>query len=141
MNVSDSQLSPLSNSIIHGLKEDSAKITSELLKSVEAVKIIDAHIIPGLDFVGQKFEQKKMYLPQLLMAAEAAKSAFSEIKSYLEKTGKKGEPKGTVIIATVHGDIHDIGKNIVKVLLENYDFNVIDMGKDVPPDNEVDSAG
>ena len=140
LNSSDSQLSPLSNSIIHGLKEDSAKITSELLKSVEAVKIIDAHIIPGLDFVGQKFEQKKMYLPQLLMAAEAAKSAFSEIKSYLEKTGKKGEPKGTVIIGTVHGDIHDIGKNIVKVLLENYDFNVIDLGKDVPPEKVVDSA-
>lgn len=140
LNSSDSQLSPLSNSIIHGLKEDSGKLTSNLLKSVEAVEIIDSHIIPGLDFVGQKFEQKKMYLPQLLMAAEAAKSAFSEIKSYLEKNGKKGEPKGTVIIATVHGDIHDIGKNIVKVLLENYDFNVIDLGKDVPPEKVVDSA-
>lgn len=137
---SDSQVSPLSDSIIHGLKEDSGKLTSNLLKSVEAVEIIDSHIIPALDFVGQKFEQKKMYLPQLLMAAEAAKSAFSEIKSYLEKTGKKGKPKGTVIVATVHGDIHDIGKNIVKVLLENYDFNVIDLGKDVPPEKIVDSA-
>lgn len=107
---------------------------------MEAVEIIDKHIIPALDFVGQKFEIKKMYLPQLLMAAEGAKSAFAEIKTYLEKSGKKGKPKGKVIVATVHGDIHDIGKNIVKVLLENYDFEVLDLGKDVPPEVIVDAA-
>lgn len=134
------EFSSLSNAIIHGLKEDAKNLTIELLKSLEAVEIIDKHIIPALDFVGQKFEIKKMYLPQLLMAAEGAKSAFAEIKTYLEKSGKKGKPKGKVIVATVHGDIHDIGKNIVKVLLENYDFEVLDLGKDVPPEVIVDAA-
>lgn len=123
----------LQYAIIHGLKEDSAKITGELLNEFEAVEIINSKLIPGLDFVGKRFEEKTMYLPQLLMAAEAAKSAFDKIKNYLEATGKKGSSKGKVVIATVHGDIHDIGKNIVKVLLENYDFTVIDLGKDVPP--------
>lgn len=132
--------SPLSNSIIHGLKEDSGKITVELLKSEEPIKIIDEHIIPALNFVGKNFEIKKMYLPQLLMAAESAKMAFTEIKSELEKSGKKGKSKAKIVVATVHGDIHDIGKNIVKVLLENYDFEVIDLGKDVPPEVVVDSA-
>ncbi len=124
--------------VIHGLKDDAAKLTQELLKTMQPVEIIDNHIIPGLDYVGQKFEQKQMYLPQLLMAADAAKSAFDEIKSFLEKTGKKGSSKGTVILATVEGDIHDIGKNIKKVLLENYDFTVIDLGKDVPARKIVD---
>ena len=124
----------LQYAIIHGLKEDSAKITGELLNEFEAVEIINSKLIPGLDFVGKRFEEKTMYLPQLLMAAEAAKSAFDKIKNYLEATGKKGSSKGKVVIATVHGDIHDIGKNIVKVLLENYDFTVIDLGKDVPPE-------
>lgn len=138
---SEQEVSPLSGAIIHGLKDDAAKFARQLLESgSEAVQVVDGHIIPGLDYVGQKFEQKKMYLPQLLMAADAAKSAFEVIKEYLEKSGKKGEPKGTVIVATVHGDIHDIGKNIVKVLLENYDFNVIDLGKDVPPEVVVESC-
>ena len=131
--------STLQYAVIHGLKEDSAERTKKLLEaSVEPVEIIDGHLIPGLDYVGKRFEQKTMYLPQLLMAADAAKSAFAVIKDYLEKNGKKGESKGTVIVATVHGDIHDIGKNIVKVLLENYDFTVIDLGKDVPPETIVE---
>lgn len=131
--------STLRYAVIHGLKEDAAVFTQNLLESsVEAIEIIDGHLIPGLDYVGKRFEQKTMYLPQLLMAADAAKSAFSVIKAYLEKTGKKGGSKGTVIVATVRGDIHDIGKNIVKVLLENYDFTVIDLGKDVPPEKIVE---
>lgn len=131
----------LQHAVIHGLKEDSARFTEQLLNNgTAAVDVIDKNLIPGLDYVGKKFEQKKMYLPQLLMAADAAKSAFEVIKSYLEKTGQKGEPKGTCIVATVHGDIHDIGKNIVKVLLENYDFNVIDLGKDVPPEVVVEAC-
>lgn len=131
----------LQHAVIHGLKEDSARFTEQLLNNgTAAVDVIDKNLIPGLDYVGKKFEQKKMYLPQLLMAADAAKSAFEVIKSYLEKTGQKGEPKGTCIVATVHGDIHDIGKNIVKVLLENYDFNVIDLGKDVPPEIVVEAC-
>lgn len=130
----------LSHAIIHGLKQDAANATIELLKTTESIEIINKQLIPGLDFVGKRFEEKTMYLPQLLMAAEAAKSAFSEIRNYMEKTGKKGETKGKIIIATVKGDIHDIGKNIVKVLLENYDFEVIDLGKDVPPELIVETC-
>lgn len=124
----------LEYAIIHGLKDDAYKATEKLLETIEPLNIINNHLISGLNFVGEKFEQKKMYLPQLLMAADAAKSAFSAINSFMEKSGKKEKPKGTIIIATVKGDIHDIGKNIVKVLLENYGFNVIDLGKDVPPE-------
>ncbi|MBO4641124.1 MAG: cobalamin-dependent protein, partial [Treponema sp.] len=129
--------SALKTAIIKGLKNDAANTTKELLKTEESLSIINNHLIPGLDYVGKRFEQKTMYLPQLLMAAEAAKAAFAEIRDYMEKSGKKGAPKGKVIIATVKGDIHDIGKNIVKVLLQNYDFDVIDLGKDVPPETVV----
>ena len=129
--------SPLKNAIIKGLKNDAASATRELLKNTESLEIINNHLIPGLDYVGKQFEAKKMYLPQLLMAADAAKEAFGEIRSFMERSGKKGQTKGRVIIATVKGDIHDIGKNIVKVLLQNYDFDVIDLGKDVPPETVV----
>ena len=129
--------SPLKNAIIKGLKNDAAAATRELLKNTESLEIINNHLIPGLDYVGKQFEAKKMYLPQLLMAADAAKTAFDEIRGYMERSGKKGKSKGKVIIATVKGDIHDIGKNIVKVLLQNYDFDVIDLGKDVPPETVV----
>jgi 5-methyltetrahydrofolate--homocysteine methyltransferase len=133
-------VSALSNAIIKGLKNDAASITRELLTNTDSLEIINEHLIPGLDYVGKRFEQKTMYLPQLLMAAEAAKSAFAEIRSFMEQSGKKGEPKGKIIIATVKGDIHDIGKNIVKVHLENYDFEVIDLGKDVPPETVVEAC-
>ena len=126
--------SSLKNAIIKGLKNDAAVATRELLKNTESLEIINNHLIPGLDYVGKQFEAKKMYLPQLLMAADAAKTAFDEIRSFMERSGKKGKSKGKIIIATVKGDIHDIGKNIVKVLLQNYDFDVIDLGKDVPPE-------
>lgn len=132
--------SALADAIIHGLKEDAAQITKEMLKTMDSLEIINKHLIVGLDFVGKKFEEKTMYLPQLLMAAEAAKSAFGEIRDYMEKSGKKGNSKGRIVIATVKGDIHDIGKNIVKVLLENYDFDVIDLGKDVPPEKIVQTC-
>ncbi|MBO4630067.1 MAG: homocysteine S-methyltransferase family protein [Treponema sp.] len=129
--------SALKTAIIKGLKNDAANTTKELLKTEESLSIINNHLIPGLDYVGKQFEAKKMYLPQLLMAADAAKTAFDEIRGFMEKSGKKGKSKGKVIIATVKGDIHDIGKNIVKILLQNYDFEVIDLGKDVPPETVV----
>lgn len=132
--------SPLTNAIIHGLKEDAAAATKEMLKEMDSLVIINEHLIPGLDFVGKRFEQKTMFLPQLLMAAEAAKSAFGEIRGFMDKSGKRGKSKGTIIIATVKNDIHDIGKNIVKVLLENYDFTVIDLGKDVAPEVVVEAC-
>ncbi len=137
---SSSSYQALTQAVISGLKADAASITQKLLETTEAVTIINEMLIPGLDVVGKGFEKKTMFLPQLLMSAEAAKASFEVIKAYLEKTGKKGEPKGKIILATVHGDIHDIGKNIVKVLLENYDYQVIDLGKDVPPQVIADCA-
>ena len=132
--------SALKNAIIKGLKNDAVAATRELLKNTESLEIINNHLIPGLDYVGKQFEAKKMYLPQLLMAADAAKEAFGEIRSFMERSGKKGQTKGRIIIATVKGDIHDIGKNIVKVLLQNYDFDVIDLGKDVAPEVVVEAC-
>lgn len=133
-------LAPLTKAIYKGLKENAKSETLRLLKGsdgsepVSAMDVINTKIIPALDIIGKDFEQKKAYLPQLLMAADAAKEAFAVIKAELEKKGVTGEKKGPIVIATVKGDIHDIGKNIVKVLLENYSFRVIDLGKDVPPE-------
>ena len=124
----------LQNAVMRGLKTEAAQITQKLLCQEEAVCIINNHLIPALDVVGKGFEAKTIFLPQLLMSAEAAKSAFSVIKENLSATGKSEQTKGKIVIATVKGDIHDIGKNIVKVLLENYGFTVIDLGKDVNPE-------
>ncbi len=123
--------------IIKGLKEQTILKTKELLQTKTEIEIINEHLIPALDIVGKAFEQKKIYLPQLLMSAESVKAGFSIIKDNLIQSGKKEEPKGEVVIATVKGDIHDIGKNIVKVLLENYSFKVYDLGKDVEPQEIV----
>jgi 5-methyltetrahydrofolate--homocysteine methyltransferase len=117
-----------------------AECKAMLSEGTEPVKIIDDNLIPALDKVGKSFEEKKTFLPQLLMSADAAKVAFDEIKKYYAENGTKGESKGTVVMATVKGDIHDIGKNIVKVLLENYDYTVIDLGKDVAPETIVDTV-
>lgn len=124
--------SELQNAIVKGFKERAGEITKQLLLGVPALELVDKEIIPALDIVGEGFEQKRVYLPQLLMSAEAAKSAFEEIKKHLAKDGANGAQKATFVLATVRGDIHDIGKNIVKLLLENYGFHVIDLGKDVP---------
>ncbi|MCR4900168.1 MAG: dihydropteroate synthase, partial [Treponema sp.] len=136
----------LTKSIYKGLKENAKTETLRLLtgsdgsEPMSAMDVINSKIIPALDLIGKDFEQKKAYLPQLLMAADAAKEAFAVIKAELEKNGVTGEKKGPIVIATVKGDIHDIGKNIVKVLLENYSFRVIDLGKDVPPEVILDSV-
>ena len=129
----DEYKSDLQRSIIKGLKDQSGAITQELLKTTDPLKIVQDEIIPALDVVGSGFEKKTVYLPQLLMSAEAAKSAFEKIKESMSGGGNTSD-KATVIIATVKGDIHDIGKNIVKLLLENYGFNVIDLGRDVSPE-------
>ncbi len=130
--------SELQRAIIKGLREDSARITAELLKTAEPLDIVQNEIIPALDVVGVGFEKKTVYLPSLLMSAEAAKSAFEVIKTAVPKD--KTSNKATVIIATVKGDIHDIGKNIVKLLLENYGFNTIDLGRDVPAEAVVEAV-
>ena len=130
----------LKESIEKGLKEDAAVITEELSKTQEPLEIINAELIPALNHVGDGFEKGTVFLPQLLMSAEAAKSAFGILKDKMDKSGEVQEKIGTVVLATVKGDIHDIGKNIVKVLLENYSFDVIDLGKDVPPEQIVDTV-
>ena len=119
--------------MIKGLKENAAQITETLLKEQDSLFIIDNCIIPALDFVGVGFEKKTTFLPQLLMSAESAKASFDVIKQSM-KPGVGRKKKCKIVIATVRGDIHDIGKNIVKVLLQNYGFDVTDLGKDVPPE-------
>ncbi len=125
----------LDEAIIKGLAESASEETIKLLEqNMDALSIINEKLIPALDVVGKGFEEKKMFLPQLLMSAEAAKASFEAIKATLSKQGKDSESKGKIVIATVKGDIHDIGKNIVKTLLENYGFEMIDLGKDVDPE-------
>ena len=130
--------SELQKAIIKGFKEQASLITKELLKTENALDIIQNEIIPALNTVGNGFENKTVYLPQLLMSAEASKSAFECIKD--DVNGVKAANKCAFVIATVKGDIHDIGKNIVKLLLENYGFAVCDLGKDVPPETIVDKV-
>ena len=135
----------LQNFIIKGLKEPAYRTAKALLadegtNKLAPMEMIDKELIPALNIVGEAFENGTMFLPQLLMSAEAAQAGFNAIKEYLDSTGTKQQKKGTIVIATVKGDIHDIGKNIVKVLLENYGYEVIDLGKDVPPEEVVEAV-
>lgn len=130
----------LQTAIERGLKEEAGHLTRELVGEKEPLVIINEQLIPALDVVGKGFEKGTVFLPQLLMSAESAKEAFAVLKEVLEKSGQKEQKNGKVILATVKGDIHDIGKNIVKVLLENYSFDVIDLGKDVAPEVIVQTA-
>lgn len=126
----------LSEIIIHGLKDEVSKATKELLKITPALEIVNNILIPALNNVGKQYEENLIFLPQLIQSAEASKIAFEIIKETFKETTAT---KGPIIIATVHGDIHDIGKNIVKVVLESYGYKVIDLGKDVAPEIIVDA--
>ncbi|MBR6772401.1 MAG: homocysteine S-methyltransferase family protein [Clostridia bacterium] len=130
--------SELQKAIVKGMREKAGEVTRELLKDVPPLDIVNGEIIPALNTVGSGFEAKTVYLPQLLMAAEAAKAAFESIKAAVstEQTGNSC----VFVLATVKGDIHDIGKNIVKLLLENYGFRVEDLGRDVPPEAVCDAV-
>ena len=130
----------LQTAIIKGLREKASALTKELLKIVPALDIVNKEVIPALDTVGKGFEEKKIYLPQLLISAESAKSAFEEIKTFVSSSNSVMTKKCDFVIATVHGDVHDIGKNIVKLLLENYGFSVTDLGKDVPPEKVAETV-
>ncbi|MCI9176266.1 MAG: dihydropteroate synthase [Lachnospiraceae bacterium] len=130
----------LFDAVVKGLAESAGKAAEKELQSKEPLAVIDEDLIPALDQVGQGFEKKTIFLPQLLMSAEAAKAGFEAIKKHLKAKGTVSESKGTIVIATVKGDIHDIGKNIVKVLLENYGFQMIDLGKDVAPERILEAA-
>ena len=128
----------LTEAIIKGLGDRAASVTAELLKSSDPMSIVNEHIIPALDAVGRGFEEGRVYLPGLLLAAETAKIAFEIIKNAMSGASVKREL--SIVIATVKGDVHDIGKNIVKLLLENYGFSVTDLGKDVPSAKIVEEA-
>ncbi|MBQ4518453.1 MAG: homocysteine S-methyltransferase family protein [Clostridia bacterium] len=132
--------SDLQHAIVKGFKEKAGDITKELLNTLSPLDIVQNEIIPALDIVGKGFEEKTVYLPQLLTSAEAAKSAFEHIKAFMASTAEKAADKGPFVLATVHGDIHDIGKNIVKLLLENYGYAVVDLGKDVPPESVLEEV-
>ena len=131
--------SPLQRAICKGLAGEAAALTAQLLADTAPLTLVNEEIIPALNQVGEGFEKKTVYLPQLLMAAEAAGAAFEQVKAAMEP-GEPAPKKGTVVLATVEGDIHDIGKNIVKLLMENYGYEVIDLGRDVPAATVVETA-
>lgn len=134
----DDNSSSLKRAIIKGIKSDAYSAAKAELESTPPLEIINKEIVPALDIVGKRFEEKTMYLPQLLMSAEAAAKAFEAVKETMGEG--KSESKGKIILATVKGDIHDIGKNIVKTLLENYGYEVVDLGKDVEPETVLERA-
>lgn len=124
-----------------GLSEDAGKAAAALLASgTDPMDLISHSLVPALNLAGAGFEKGTVYLPQLLMSAEAANAAFAQVRAFFEKNGTKQKEKGVIVLATVKGDIHDIGKNIVKVLLENYGYRVIDLGRDVEPRKIVEAA-
>ena len=128
----------LASAVIGGMTEQACRSTESLLETTEPLDVINGHLVPALDEVGRQFEQKKLFLPQLLNAAKTASACFDVIKKRLQASGGQERKKAKVILATVKGDVHDIGKNIVKVLLENYGYEVIDLGKNVEPQAIVD---
>ena len=131
---------PLMKAVEQGLKGEAAACTKALLAEKEPLELVDEALIPALDIVGVKYEKGKLFLPQLLQAASAAQSAFDEIKTAIAQRGGAGASKGRIVLATGKGDVHDIGKNIVKVILENYGFEVIDLGRDVPVETVVETV-
>lgn len=126
--------------VYNGLKSEGAAVTKRLLETVDAMQIVNEMLIPALDRVGDDFEKNKIFLPQLIQSANTAQECFEVIKNHISKTSGSPVSKGKIILATVKGDIHDIGKNIVKVLLDNYGYTVVDLGRDVDPQLVVDTA-
>lgn len=137
ISLSSNEAEAILHAMETGMKSDGKTLTKEYLKETDAMTIINEMLIPALDVIGDKFEKGKIFLPQLILAADVAKECFEEIKTYLANSGSNSESKGKIVLATVKGDIHDIGKNIVKVILENYGFDVIDLGRDVEPKKVV----
>ena len=130
----------LMKAVEKGLKGDAAAHTRALLAEKQPLEVVDEALIPALDIVGNKYEKGTLFLPQLLQAASAAQSAFEEIKTAIAQKGEGSASKGRIVLATVKGDVHDIGKNIVRVILENYGFEVLDLGRDVPVETVVDTV-
>lgn len=130
----------LEGAIRNGLEEESRRLASLLLQEEDPLKLVESCLIPALDQVGERFEKGEIFLPQLLQSAQAAQAAFDRVREQIARSGKGSADRGTLVMATVRGDIHDIGKNIVKVILENYGFRVIDLGRDVPPERVAEAV-
>ena len=130
----------LTYAIMNGLKGEAAALTQKALENTDPMDIVNKELIPALDKVGADFESNKIFLPQLIQSANVAQACFEVIKNHLSKNNNSPVSKGKIILATVKGDIHDIGKNIVKVLLDNYGYTVVDLGRDVDPQVVVDTA-
>ncbi len=136
----ESKTNDLGYALSHGLSEECGRITENLLLELDPLAVVNEMLIPALDKAGAEFEAGKIFLPQLILTAGAAQTAFAVIKEKLAASKGEAISKGKIVIATVKGDVHDIGKNIVKVLLENYGYTVIDLGKDVPPEAVLEAA-
>lgn len=136
----ESDTKTLKDSIVKGLKTSAYNLALKALEEKSALEVINSEIVPALDIVGKGFEEKTVFLPQLLISAEAAKAAFDAVREKMSASGESQSKKCCVILATVEGDIHDIGKNIVKAIMENYGFDVVDLGKDVAPQKILDAA-
>ncbi|WP_077366756.1 homocysteine S-methyltransferase family protein [Clostridium saccharoperbutylacetonicum] len=140
LSVSNIEKTDLKYIVIKGLKEEAKQATIELLKEKKELEIVNEYLIPALDVVGEKYEKGELFLPQLIQAAETVKNAFEVLKAEIARNNTEAISRGKIIVATVKGDIHDIGKNIVKVILENYGYEMIDLGKDVPIETVVEEA-
>jgi 5-methyltetrahydrofolate--homocysteine methyltransferase len=127
----ESEEKDLQSVIIKGLKSEAARLTEAVLKEKKAIEVVNEYLIPALDIVGERYEKGEIFLPQLVQSAETVKEAFAVLKAEMARTGGRDISKGKIIMATVKGDVHDIGKNIVKTVLENYGYQIIDLGKNV----------
>lgn len=130
----------IEETIARGMKAEAAALAREMLSRLEPLELVERHLIPALDLVGERYEKQQIFLPQLMNAASASGAAFDEVRAVIAASGAQGQGKGPIVLATVEGDIHDIGKNIVRTVLENYGFSVIDLGRDVPVQRVVDAA-
>ena len=138
--ASSAHVPQLGTAVEQGLKAEAAQAARAMLKNKQPLELVNEVLIPALDRVGAGFEKGTLFLPQLLQAAAAAQSAFEVVKDAIAQTGQAGPSRGKIVVATVKGDIHDIGKNIVKVILENYGYDVTDLGRDVPPEKVVETV-
>ena len=130
----------LADAVMRGLRAETAALTREALETMSEMDVVNTLLIPALDLVGERYEKQEIFLPQLINAANAACEGFELIKKRIAQRGGASVSKGKIVLATVHGDIHDIGKNIVRVVLENYGYTVIDLGRDVPPETVVETV-
>ena len=140
MSRKSAEISPVAKAIDDGIESEVAAVVEKLLGEMEPMDIVNGELIPALDRVGKGFEKGEIFLPAMMQSAQAAQAGFDVIKTHLAESGRKSVSLGDVVIATVKGDIHDIGKNIVKVIMENYGFRMIDLGRDVPPEKIVETV-